>query len=104
MILEFILWIVAYVLISESFFIYMLFHVDEGWLLLKIFCFMTGAVFMIVQAAILRPEWAWGLPEPNYPAWTSTNYIGIVWEVLVVGIVALIFIANKWIVKKVNER
>ena len=67
--IELILWIIAYVILSEGLFIYSLKNdFSDSWISTKIFAFIMGAVIIILQFIIVFPQPQTGLSfiTPNY--------------------------------------
>ncbi|GAF76183.1 unnamed protein product [marine sediment metagenome] len=92
MTLEIILWILAWVVISEVGFIISLKKLGiEGWVQAKLLCFVVGALFMAVQIFIVFME-------------GESQYINLLYEFIILGIIAALFLINKRIVDYIKKK
>ena len=103
MTLEFILWITAWVVISEILFIIWCLR-DNGysvfsWVTRKFLSFAIGGVFIFIQGGVVFGD---GGKVALFG--TVPHYINLLYEVIVLGIVGSLFLCNWLISRKIKER
>lgn len=94
--LEFILWMVAGLVISEIFFILFIkwkIYKKKEWKSCKAACFLIGSFFTAVQAAIVFTGECVEFP-------CEGNYFMLVYELGVILGIAILFYINSWIKDK----
>ena len=97
MTLEFLLWLIAWFVVSEIFFIigYVNWIDKFDWLKWKIFSFLIGAFFMLIQAAIVSSD-----KTGNF---TNSNYIYLLYEFIIILGITAFFGLNKLIVLLIDN-
>lgn len=87
---ELIGWIGAGILISEIIFILLIKNVQsESWIHTKVIALMLGGVFTLIQSTIVFELGSETLYTGN------SNYMNLLWEVLIIGGIVLFFWLNK---------
>jgi len=97
MTLEFLLWLIAWFVVSEILFI-VWYILDEGytpWGLIKFFSFSFGVFFILFQNVIVFCD--------GSGTFTTPNYIHLLYEAIVIGIIAFLFGINKLIISLINN-
>jgi len=95
--LEIILWFVAWVVLSEGFFIFIYCYDEwDTWYLPKLYCFLFGGVFILIQFVIVFPPV--GVEEE-----LVSHYIHLLYEVIVIAVIVALFYGNSLISKKIDE-
>jgi len=100
MTLEFILWILAWLVVSEILFIIMykrdwLYYI--GWVAKKIYSLMLGFCFMLLQLAILCPSYLTEIP-------LVLHYERLLYEVAVIVVIGIYFRLNKLLVMFMDRK
>ncbi len=109
MTLEFILWITAWVVISEGIFIvwslidsnreHGFMNPEMHWVGKKVIAFLGGGAFVLIQVAIVFC----GEENPNV-LFETAHYINLLYEAIVLGVIGVLFLCNWLISKKIEER
>ena len=102
MTLEFILWLVAWVVISEVVFIIFLNikSFEDNWIIKKVCAFLASGVFIIFQIFIVFAT----VTEENINIGTTPYYIRLVYESIFLGVVSVLFFCNWLISRKIDNR
>ncbi len=100
MTLEFILWLVAWVVISEGIFIFLLIknHTGSTWVGKKFISFIAGGFFIVIQTGIVFSDGG------KVALFGTAHYIRLVYEAIVLGVVGVLFLINWLISKKIEKR
>ena len=100
MTLEFILWVVAWVVLSEVAFIISYFKYGKDslyhWVFFKFMSFLCVGCFMMIQFVIVF----WGMEGDSE---MILHYIRLLYEAIVIAVIVGLFFCNWLITKKIDE-
>lgn len=101
MTLELILWLVAWVVISEVVFVIIQIKnfLEINWVGNKLVSFCIGGVFIFIQGFVVFGD---GGKVALFG--TVPHYINLVYEAIVLGVIAILFLCNWLISKKIEEK
>jgi len=100
MTLELLLWLIAWVVVSEIIFIvgYFFLYDEDEWVKGKIISFFVGGLFIFIQCMIVFAG-----TQESVVTFTDPNYIHLLYEAIVIGIIVFLFGINKLIISLISN-